>query len=154
MHPTFAQQIMVLPSSEGSNSQNRSARFGGRNEQTSSFNAQSTVKKESKKGNVENIAPEVNKMSNTVTNKHNNMQEIFESTIVSYQSSHVNPKHLLTSIKTPNFNQFQSTLNQSSSLNQGTSEKSYLTSSHRSLHSTATVLVMQDPHIISSPPPL
>jgi hypothetical protein len=112
-----------------------------------SFNAQppSTVKKESKKAaNNENQAPEINKPKN--------IQEIFESTIVSYQS--INPKHLLTSIKTPNFNQFQSTLNQSSSLNQGTSEKSYLMSSHRSLHSTATVLVMQDPHIISSPPAL
>jgi hypothetical protein len=65
MNPMFAQQIMIVPSSEGSSSQNRSARFGGRNEQTTSFNiqaAQSTVKKESKKGNVENIAPEVNKM--------------------------------------------------------------------------------------------
>ena len=62
----FAQQIMMIPSSEGSSSQNRSARFGGRNEQTTSFNiqaAQSSVKKESKKGNVENIAPEVNKIS-------------------------------------------------------------------------------------------
>ena len=62
----FAQQIMMIPSSEGSSSQNRSARFGGRNEQTTSFNiqaAQSTVKKESKRGNVENIAPEVNKKS-------------------------------------------------------------------------------------------
>ena len=62
----FAQQIMMIPSSEGSSSQNRSARFCGRNEQTTSFNiqaAQSTVKKESKKGNVENIAPEVNKIS-------------------------------------------------------------------------------------------
>ena len=61
----FAQQIMMVPSSEGSSSQHRSARFGGRNEQTTSFNlqpAQSTVKKESKKGNVENIAPEVNKI--------------------------------------------------------------------------------------------
>ena len=69
----FAQQIMMMPSSEGSSSQNRSARFGGRNEQTSSFNAQgaqSTVKKENKKNNVENIAPEVNKQAK---NKQNNM---------------------------------------------------------------------------------
>ena len=40
------------------------------------------MKKENKKGNVENIAPEVNKLPKV--SKSNNMQEIFESTIVSY----------------------------------------------------------------------
>lgn len=80
---------------------------------------------------------------------------LFESTLRS--QSTLNPLHLQTSSKTPQFNQFQSTMNHSSGKRlvlaaMQSSESNFMASTHRSLASNQTVLATLDPHIISSPP--